>query len=364
MPALVISATDMHALRMRNVFAASSPTTDAALDTPPSTPSAPPSRLWSAVPGSASPNRVSTAPTSPRPAPFPVSSSPSQGAGGDVKVDEPHAIPDADTDLDMDIGADDGEEDDTDARAIAAALRDAGVDALGRVLSRLTHVLERSALYSSILERQMREARERHALSFAQSDNGAKSAGKVGGKGRRRGKGRKGPKRRRVEDAEDEEDGEDSPSTKQNVTADSTTEPPSAPAFPQPHLITGAMLHPHQLEGLQWMLGLDEQGISGILGTHQAFNALTKPSSFKTIKPEASNYATLTTLPRRQLEDVELHLKSLQTPTLLKTGRIGSDRRNRHKYLALTSLHPRTSLAVHPSLAVSVHIDDVSLPPL
>ncbi|KAJ7728371.1 hypothetical protein B0H16DRAFT_1470544 [Mycena metata] len=43
-------------------------------------------------------------------------------------------------------------------------------------LSRHTHVLERSALFNSILERQ-EEARERHAMSFAQ-DDGAKSGGK------------------------------------------------------------------------------------------------------------------------------------------------------------------------------------------
>ncbi|KAJ7728376.1 hypothetical protein B0H16DRAFT_1470548 [Mycena metata] len=156
------------------------------------------------------------------------------------------AIPDTDLDLDIDMDADaDVDNGEDDARAIAAALGDAGVDALGRVvsssssasaflkpvdahhskgreeeeqgreqegreqeegkeeggeptesqLSRLTHILQRSALYSSFLERQMREARERHAFSFAQDD---------GGKGR----GRKGAKRRRVE--EDEEDGEGS----------------------------------------------------------------------------------------------------------------------------------------------------------
>ncbi|KAJ7728614.1 hypothetical protein B0H16DRAFT_1777412 [Mycena metata] len=207
--------------------------------TPLSTPSAPPSRLWSAVPGSTSPRRASTS-TAPM-SPFPVSSSPSDGGN-------PNAIPDTDTDLDMDMDmgadADDGEED-TDAHAIAAALRDAGVDALGRVvssssasastalailrlpqtrrgatLSRLTHVLEHSALYSSVLERQMRE-----------------------------GKGRKDTNPPRL------------PYSPQKK--------PRIPAFPQPHQITGATLHPYQLEGPQWMLGLDEQGISGIFPAGQ-----------------------------------------------------------------------------------------------
>jgi len=36
--------------------------------------------------------------------------------------------------------------------------------------------------------------------------------------------------------------------------------------FTQPSLITGAKLKSYQLEGLQWMVSLDQNGISGILG--------------------------------------------------------------------------------------------------
>ena len=36
--------------------------------------------------------------------------------------------------------------------------------------------------------------------------------------------------------------------------------------FQQPSLITGAKLKSYQLEGLQWMVSLDQNGISGILG--------------------------------------------------------------------------------------------------
>jgi ATP-dependent DNA helicase len=38
-----------------------------------------------------------------------------------------------------------------------------------------------------------------------------------------------------------------------------------ANVFEQPALITGATLKPYQLEGLQWMVSLDKNGISGIL---------------------------------------------------------------------------------------------------
>jgi ATP-dependent DNA helicase len=36
--------------------------------------------------------------------------------------------------------------------------------------------------------------------------------------------------------------------------------------FEQPALVTGAKLKGYQLEGLQWMVSLDQNGISGILG--------------------------------------------------------------------------------------------------
>ncbi|KAJ7032857.1 hypothetical protein C8F04DRAFT_1039960, partial [Mycena alexandri] len=261
-------------------------------DTPGSSP--PPSRLWSSVPGS-------TAPSSP--GPFPASSSPSEDGVEDVEM---HAAPGAHPSSSAaisDYGEDESES--PDAVAIAAALRDAGVDALGRdassaaaaepndtapagedpptqegeltesQLSRLTHVLERSALYSSILERQMREARARHAASFATDDSTRKSTPKGNGRGK------KAAKRRRVDEEDEKEEGASRFASGASALFNSLTslilptepaqpKPDSAegatPAFPQPKLITGATLHPYQLEGLQWMLGLDEQGISGILG--------------------------------------------------------------------------------------------------
>ncbi|KAJ7728610.1 hypothetical protein B0H16DRAFT_1734554 [Mycena metata] len=199
-----------------------------ALVTPPSTPSAPPPRLWSAVPGSTIPSRASTAPTSPSPfgilcgrvrvrlgmwrwmgcVSFSLAFFACLSAGGVMYADATHppqarsstsdAIPDTDLDLDMhmdtDADVDNGEDD---ARAIAAAMRDAS----------------RSALHSSILERQMREARERHALTYASTDadadsgrKGAGKKGKMGGKvGKRKGKETKAPKKRSVKDEEDDE---------------------------------------------------------------------------------------------------------------------------------------------------------------
>lgn len=43
--------------------------------------------------------------------------------------------------------------------------------------------------------------------------------------------------------------------------------PLPSPKFKQPSLITGATLKDYQLEGVEWMIGLDQNGVSGILGT-------------------------------------------------------------------------------------------------
>lgn len=47
---------------------------------------------------------------------------------------------------------------------------------------------------------------------------------------------------------------------------DDSDEEHEPPVFQQPSLVTGAKLKPYQLEGLQWMVSLDQNGISGILG--------------------------------------------------------------------------------------------------
>lgn len=43
-------------------------------------------------------------------------------------------------------------------------------------------------------------------------------------------------------------------------------DPEEHPLFEQPALVTGAKLKQYQLEGVQWMVSLDQNGISGILG--------------------------------------------------------------------------------------------------
>ncbi|KAJ7238831.1 hypothetical protein B0H12DRAFT_1237731 [Mycena haematopus] len=91
-------------------------------------------------------------------------------------------------------------------------------------LSRLEHVPERGSLYSSILQQQIDDPRERHAAERA-----ANAKSKLKEHKSSKGKGRATKRRRRAEPEPDAED---------------------PAAFPQPALIAGGRLKDYQLEGL------------------------------------------------------------------------------------------------------------------
>lgn len=69
----------------------------------------------------------------------------------------------------------------------------------------------------------------------------------------------RGRKRARVEDESDHAE---------EIAAAKPTSDASAPRpkYMQPSLITGAQLKDYQLEGVEWMVSLDKNGVSGILG--------------------------------------------------------------------------------------------------
>ncbi|KAG6892116.1 hypothetical protein C0992_001768, partial [Termitomyces sp. T32_za158] len=96
----------------------------------------------------------------------------------------------------------------------------------------------------------------------------AKSENKVKSKSKRGAVVVKGRKRARIASDDELEDAGISPKRRKG---DSGTVPPqtneeeAAPVFQQPSLVTGAKLKRYQLEGLQWMVSLDQNGISGIL---------------------------------------------------------------------------------------------------
>jgi ATP-dependent DNA helicase len=120
-------------------------------------------------------------------------------------------------------------------------------------MSKLRFVLERSRVYSEFLRRQMDEDKARQqaelALRREERDKEAASSRKRG-----RVSASAPSKRRRNNQGEPVQ-----PHDKQ----DDIDQPP---IFPQPSLVTGAKLKGYQLEGLQWMTSLHQNGISGILG--------------------------------------------------------------------------------------------------
>jgi hypothetical protein len=75
-------------------------------------------------------------------------------------------------------------------------------------------------------------------------------------------------KRLRVEDDDDDDASDDGKCSSKRKKLDSGQSQPQAGTNErrQPALVTGAKLKDYQLEGVEWMISLDHNGISGILG--------------------------------------------------------------------------------------------------
>lgn len=130
--------------------------------------------------------------------------------------------------------------------------------------ARLQFVLEKSAVYSSILKDRMEQDKANQAANAKAKGKGVASTSKR--TSTQRGKGRK---RVRVESDSESESNSLKRQKDENGQAHRVDE--ETPVFQQPALITGATLKNYQLEGLQWMVSLDQNGISGILGTPPFF---------------------------------------------------------------------------------------------
>jgi ATP-dependent DNA helicase len=112
----------------------------------------------------------------------------------------------------------------------------------------------------------MDEDRERHIASQKAK---AASKGKAVAKNASASRPGRGRKRIRIEsdDSSDSEAGGSKRKKKDDGQAQlQGNDEEEAPMFQQPASITGAKLKDYQLEGLQWMVSLDQNGISGILG--------------------------------------------------------------------------------------------------
>ena len=128
--------------------------------------------------------------------------------------------------------------------------------------ARLKTLLEKSAMYSSFLKERMDKGK-----TALRSSTPSVPVPKLKAKAKPRGKQTRrqlkaGKKRLRVEDDDDSDDETDAKRAKLDDEVD--TEAP--PKFKQPSLITGATLKNYQLDGVEWMVCLDQNGASGILG--------------------------------------------------------------------------------------------------
>lgn len=126
---------------------------------------------------------------------------------------------------------------------------------MGKRYERLNFVLQKSAMFSSVLKMQMDKAKEEQQAAAALLQAAKKKAKSSGASKTRAGT--RGRKRARV--VEDNSSDDDSGPAKRVKTShgqisDPEPEDEEPPIFPQPALITGAKMKPYQLEGLQWMV--------------------------------------------------------------------------------------------------------------
>jgi ATP-dependent DNA helicase len=89
-----------------------------------------------------------------------------------------------------------------------------------------------------------------------------KAKAKPRGSQTRRRQSKSGRKRLRVDD----DDGSDDETDAKRAKLDEEIEVEAPPKFKQSSLITGATLKDYQLDGVEWMVSLDQNGASGILG--------------------------------------------------------------------------------------------------
>lgn len=128
-------------------------------------------------------------------------------------------------------------------------------------MAALSGLLERVSAYSSLLKQQMERVKTRRRVVASDDVPAQKPKSKA--------RATKGKKRA----ADEEEDNSSAKRVKVEESAEGSEniqeedESKDTHAFVQPVLVTGATLRDYQLEGVAWMAGLYNNGISGILGT-------------------------------------------------------------------------------------------------
>ncbi|KAG2090129.1 SNF2 family N-terminal domain-containing protein [Suillus discolor] len=139
--------------------------------------------------------------------------------------------------------------------------------------SRLERLLEKSFTYSKLLGAQMDKEKRACALRAAMQ-----AAAPSKPESSRRRLPRRGKKRSRVEESDEEE----APPVKPQIQEPPVVEGENGqrPKFPQPALVTGATLKDYQLEGVEWMVSLDKNGVSGILADEMGLGKTLQTIAF------------------------------------------------------------------------------------
>ncbi|KAE9402335.1 hypothetical protein BT96DRAFT_974382 [Gymnopus androsaceus JB14] len=135
---------------------------------------------------------------------------------------------------------------------------------------RLKFVLEKSAMYSTLLKEQMDNSNSSMYLRPEPSKSKSKSKKKIVAS---RGKGRK----RAIVESDESDEEVSNKRPKVEATEDAVK---ATPILAQPSLITGATLKPYQLEGLHWMASLHANGISGILADEMGLGKTLQAIAF------------------------------------------------------------------------------------
>ncbi|KAG1729304.1 SNF2 family N-terminal domain-containing protein [Suillus paluster] len=143
--------------------------------------------------------------------------------------------------------------------------------------ARLERLLEKSFTYSKLLGDQMDKEKRALALRAAMQ---AAAPSKSKPESTRKRLPKRGKKRTRVEESDEEE----VLPVKQQIAEVSVVEGEGEnsprPKFPQPALVTGATLKDYQLEGVEWMVSLDKNGVSGILADEMGLGKTLQTIAF------------------------------------------------------------------------------------
>ncbi|KAF9530771.1 SNF2 family N-terminal domain-containing protein [Crepidotus variabilis] len=143
-------------------------------------------------------------------------------------------------------------------------------------LEKLQRLLQQSSAYSNILKQRMDEEKEKQAARLE-----AAKEEQLKGKKRERPSSHSSPRGKRMKgalgDAILHQESSQQPDQDDSI-------------FQQPALITGAKLKPYQLEGLQWMVSLDQNGISGILADEMGLGKTLQTIAFSAYLREHNNF--------------------------------------------------------------------------